>query len=349
MFSIETYESIKQRVLSNISTSVDKREGSIINDIISPLCLELAKAYVNFEEILNVAFLENNSFDMLDMKVREYGISRKEGTYATGQLIITGTQGTILTNGTLFLCGNLVFTMLNNISLSPTDNICYIVANEVGTQYNILAGSTFVLAESVIGIDSITCNTNLTGGTDLETDTELLERFYSYIQKQGTSGNKNDYYNWTMEIDGVGECKVYDTNDLNQSGTVKVIVCDGDRRAASQTLLDKVLTTLDSNRPVGATVIVESVVEIPITISAKLTLKDGYVLEEVANVIENSILSYLFDIAFNSNVVSYAKIGNTILETEGISDYEDYKLNGGIVNIILSDTNIPVIGTITFS
>ena len=39
----KTYEEIKQRVLNNTDINVDKREGSFLNNMASPLSYELAK------------------------------------------------------------------------------------------------------------------------------------------------------------------------------------------------------------------------------------------------------------------------------------------------------------------
>ena len=54
-----TYENIKQRILDNINIDIDKREGSFASNIISPLSEELAKAYINIEDILSLGFIED--------------------------------------------------------------------------------------------------------------------------------------------------------------------------------------------------------------------------------------------------------------------------------------------------
>ena len=41
------YDTILQRMLDNVSSKVDKREGSIIYDAIAPCAAELAQMYIH--------------------------------------------------------------------------------------------------------------------------------------------------------------------------------------------------------------------------------------------------------------------------------------------------------------
>ena len=74
MFSNQTYEAIKQRILNNIQTDIDKREGSFTQNLISPVSQELAKFYIEQEDLVNMAFVRNGFFNYLDDKCWEYGI-----------------------------------------------------------------------------------------------------------------------------------------------------------------------------------------------------------------------------------------------------------------------------------
>ena len=60
MFSNQTYEVIKQRILDNINIDIDKREGSFISNMVAPIVEELAKAYINMGDILSLGFIEEN-------------------------------------------------------------------------------------------------------------------------------------------------------------------------------------------------------------------------------------------------------------------------------------------------
>ena len=108
----KTYEEIKQRVLNNTDINVDKREGSFLNDMASPLSYELAKFYIEQQDLVNMAFVKNGYFNYLDIKCEEYGISRKQGIKSVGEVIFTGENGTLISNGTILVADDLYFVVL---------------------------------------------------------------------------------------------------------------------------------------------------------------------------------------------------------------------------------------------
>ena len=118
----KTYENIKQRILENILLNIDKREGSFTHNMISPISVELAKAYINMQDILSLGFIEDSFDTYLDKRVSEFGVYRKEGIKAVGEIKVEGKEGTIITNGTLIRSNDLYFTVLNDIEL-PNENI----------------------------------------------------------------------------------------------------------------------------------------------------------------------------------------------------------------------------------
>ena len=49
--------------------------------------------------------------------------------------------------------------------------------------------------------------------------------------------------------------------------------------------------------------------------------------ESTIESIKSNIRSYLRDVSFANGYVSYAKIGQTILNTDGVDDYSNLKIN----------------------
>ena len=116
----QTYEDIKQRILDNIQSDIDKREGSFTQNLISPLSEELAKFYLEQRDLLDMAFVRNGFFNYLDDKCWEYGIQRKIGTSAVGEVIFEGKDGTVISNGTVIYNNDLYSTfpsIFNNICI----------------------------------------------------------------------------------------------------------------------------------------------------------------------------------------------------------------------------------------
>lgn len=48
-------------------------------------------------------------------------------------------------------------------------------------------------------------------------------------------------------------------------------------------------------------------------------------------------------------VVSYAKVGDTILNSDGVSDYSNLTLNGGISNVSVPTEQVATLGTTNFT
>ena len=346
MFSNQTYEVIKQRILDNINIDIDKREGSFTQNIISPLSQELAKFYIEQEDLVNMAFVRNGFFNYLDLKCEEYGIYRNEGTKAVGEVIFTGDNGVSIDNGTILSYNNLYFVVLNDAVISGGQAELVVEALETGKQYNLLANTKLIAQEQINGITDIYIKSNISNGTDIETDEELRDRYFDTIKKSYTSGNVAHYEKWATEVNGVGLCKIFPLK--NGNGTVEVVITDSNMLGASSELIESVKANIEEKRPIGANVSVVSATEKVININANITLANGYTVEEIKTEFTNKVTEYLKDISFKSSYVSNARLGNLLLDTNGVFDYTEFKINNLSTNITLSDIEVPKLGTIEF-
>ena len=125
LFSNKTFESIRDNILDNISIPLDKREGSFTYDMVSSIAVEIAKAYIDMSDVLSLGFIEDTFDEFLDKRVSEFGVYRKEGVKATGEIQVKGIAGTSIENGTLLRANDLYFTVLNDIVL-PDENTLYV-------------------------------------------------------------------------------------------------------------------------------------------------------------------------------------------------------------------------------
>ena len=341
----KTYEEIKQRVLNNTDINVDKREGSFLNNMASPLSYELAKFYIEQQDLVNMAFVKNGYFNYLDIKCEEYGMSRKQGTKSVGEVIFTGENGTLISNGTILVADDLYFVVLNDATIAENQAELVVEALEVGKQYNLSTNTKLTATEPINGVNDIYVKSNFENGTDVESDEDLRERFFTTIKKSYTSGNVAHYELWTLEVDGVGACKVYPLK--NGNGTVEIVITNSDMLGASSELIEKVKANIEEKRPIGASVTVVSATEKAINVSATIRLIKGYDIEEVKAEFATKLTQYLKEIAFKDTYISIARLGNLLLDTSGVFDYADFKVNGVNSNIILSDTDVPKIGELS--
>lgn len=171
----------------------------------------------------------------------------------------------------------------------------------------------------------------------------MRERYYTKVRTPATSGNKWHYLNWAKEVIGVGDARVFPL--WNGNGTVKIVIINSNKRAADSILINNVANYIEDNRPIGANVTVVSATEKPININVTLVIDSkNYVLENIKTDIERNIVEYLKKIAFVSDYVSYAQIGNIIFNTEGVIDYSSLLLNNGTANITINNEEVAVLG-----
>ena len=277
MFTNQTYEIIKQRILDNTNITIDKREGSFLSNMVSPLSQELAKAYINMSDILNLGFIEDNFDTFLDKRVSEFGVYRKQGAKAIGEIKVEGQEGVTIENGTIIKANGLYFTVLNDIEL-PNDNIIYVEANEVGYKYNLLANTEFELVEKNGKITKLVNEVDFTNGVDIETDEDLRKRFVKVVNNPSTSGNKNHYEEWALEVNGVGRAIVYPLWSGN--GTVKVMIIGNDNKPVTEDIIENCKLYIEENMPIGCQLTVTTPSLLNVVIKANIELKEGYDIEE---------------------------------------------------------------------
>ncbi|AYO30797.1 hypothetical protein D2962_09405 [Biomaibacter acetigenes] len=108
--------------------------------------------------------------------------------------------------------------------------------------------------------------------------------------------------------------------------------------------------TGEGKAPVGARVTVEPATAVLINVSATLTIAPGYNADSVKAAVKDNIAAYIKSLAFTSdNDVRYVRIGQAILDTPGVTDYQNLTVNGGTANVTIGDQEVAVIGTVNLS
>lgn len=341
---------ILNRMKNNVPSDIDKAEGSFIHDALSPIALELAQQEINLDDVLKRAFVitaaQNGYSEELENRCLEQGVTRKQGTNSTGQVTFTGSANTSIPDGTIVqTVGGLQYKTVGAAVISAVSVVVNIEAVDVGIKYNVPASAIVQLPVQVAGVTSIVNYNPTTGGTDIESDDDLLQRYLTKVQQPSSSGNVSDYIQWAEAVDGVGAAKVFPL--WNGNGTVKVCIVDSNKQPASADLLNSVQSYIESVRPIGASITYEAAKGLNIDISAKVVLADGFTLQQVQDDFCSIVNKYLSNLAFNATYVSYAKLGSMLLTTEGVVDYNTLTLNSNTVNVALQAEEIPVAGNIS--
>jgi uncharacterized phage protein gp47/JayE len=350
MYENQTFDVIMDRLLEQVPNQYDKREGSFIWDALAPVALELMQAYAELDRTLQLAFAATTFGSYLDMRAAEHGLTRKPATKAKGYVHVKGTAGTMVAKNT-------IFTTMNGIQYVTTEEavvgdegeaLIPVEAVEPGAAGNVPAHAIVVIPVSLTGISEVTNPAPTEGGTDQESDADLLKRLLFKVRNPATSGNANHYKQWALEVPGVGDAIVIPL--WNGPGTVKIVLLDANKRTPSPSIVDAARLHIEEVRPIlGGELTVDGAVEVPIDISASLQLVDGTTIEEVQGKIELAIADYLETLAFKDPYVRYTRIANLLLDIPDVIDYADLLINGNSSNIELEPGQVAVLGSVTIN
>lgn len=373
-----TYDYILTEALSKVSDNVDKREGSIIRDALSPCCYEAAKHILYLADIIEQTYIETANGLWLDGRVIEGGITRDPATYAK-KLGVFKTQ---LDEPCQISIGQ-SFSTVGDTILNYTAVQVY--ANEDGDvvpgSYIMQCNTVGSVGNSYIGrivpngyiekLASAEITTLLYPGEEEESDDSLRERFLANLIKTAFGGNIAQYRQWAKEIPGIGGVQVYPV--WAGGGTVKLSIIDTDYNSCSSEFCQTILEKFDPENsggetglglgiaPIGHKVTVSTPLPRTINVSGKITLLPGYKLETLLPQIKLALEEYLLslrqawensDDENNYSVIVYlGRINFAILNVKGVSSTYELQLNGTDTDIRLTETSslqeIPVLGTVS--
>lgn len=141
------------------------------------------------------AYVSTATGDFLNKAVRTAGITRIEGQRAIGHVTITKdtnkNQLLILPNMKI-KSNDTVYETVNDSTIimnTPTLDL-EIRSVEVGSDKNIPNNSKFNTIENILGIKSIIANTEIKGGSNMETDAALRSRYFLRISSYSNSSLK---------------------------------------------------------------------------------------------------------------------------------------------------------------
>lgn len=373
-----TYDYILTEALSKVPDNVDKREGSIIRDALSPCCYEAAKHILYLADIIEQTYIETANGLWLDGRVIEGGITRDPATYAK-KLGVFKTQ---LDEPCQISIGQ-SFSTVGDTILNYTAVQVY--ANEDGDvvpgSYIMQCNTVGSVGNSYIGrivpndyiekLASAEITTLLYPGEEEESDDSLRERYLANLMKTAFGGNIAQYRQWAKEIPGIGGVQVYPV--WAGGGTVKLSIIDTDYNSCSSEFCQTILEKFDPENsggktglglgiaPIGHKVAVSTPLPRTINVSGKITLLPGYKLETLMPDIKAALENYLLslreawensDDENNYSVTVYlGRINFTILTVKGVSSAYELKLNKTDTDIKLTETSslqeIPVLGTVS--
>lgn len=340
--------------VADVDLWVDTREGSHWYVSVMPTVREIARLYdLAGTEVVAAGMPVWAWGDYLDDHAEVQRVVRLAATPATGEVTFTGDPDVVIAAGTTVGVAPISpddptpeFEVTTGGTIPAGGNVTLPVrATEDGIAGNVSAGAVSIV--STPGLDvAVTNAVPMIGGTDAESDVALRERVLGAYVGQG-AGNRADYERWSRAWEGVGRVTVIPLWD--GPNTVKVIVTTADGQPVSaatvaglQADLDPTVGRGDGQAPIGAIVTVETAVALPVVIAATVEFEPGYSMDGVGGTIAGradivaALGDYVERVQSGGELV-YEQIRGRIVTVTGVHDVGGVTLNGGTVNIPVSD------------
>lgn len=223
----------------------DMTPGSVIRSFCEGGALSIEEVYVSIYLGFR-RYLDNIQETLFDFE-------RKAGTKASVDVVFsrvtTGTEVNIPAGTRLKTPSGLRF-ILSSASVILTANTdsaaSEVVADVVGTAYNVVADSITIMEDAVNGVDSVTNALAAVGGVDIETDLTYKNRFQSYIEGLGRS-NLAGIAAGALEIEGITSVSIVELFPPVANVNVDVYIDDGSSGGVSTAKVTEVQVNIDGD------------------------------------------------------------------------------------------------------
>jgi len=249
-------------------------------------------------------------------------ITRRAAASASGTVILTGAAGTAFDSGLQMVDEQeqLFATTASGVIDPDGQAEVAAIALSAGASTNLQAGGQLTLTSPPTGLAGTAgVETAWSGGSDAESDGELLARHLWLRRHPPAGGNKYDYVSWGMSVPGVYAIYVFPLR--RGLGTCDVaVVVDSATRLPSAALLAAVQAVIDEKRPCTAKASgVYAPDPVATNIAAQIKIADGYNFSEVKTRVEAALAALFEDLAPGESLTK-ALIETTISLVEGVED-----------------------------
>jgi len=364
MIETKTQDELTADLINNMPSGYQTSTGFPIGDFFTAIGIVLKPFWNSIVSIYQM-LTDLSNWDLSLLKIFCYerrNIIYKEASASSGYLTVTGDFS--LNVGDQFqTSGGIIFEVTEATASTNESASVPVQCTITGMSGNVAVNTITLMPITLTGVTSVTNETAFTNGYDEEGKSSYLQRYYDDLAMPIISGNKANYKKLAKECGGVGDARVVSL--WNGDNTVKVIIINSNYINADDTLISEVQQYIDpytltdgvkvgwgegnGQAPCGAYCTVVSATALDINISANVIYNSQYLKADVDSAISANIASYLKTVAFNQNYLSYAKIGESILNTVGVIDYNTLLVNSGTSNISIPDEDVAVLKTTTFT
>lgn len=367
-----TYSKIIQDTLKRVQDDVDKRQGSVVFDMLAPSVAVAAQLYVDLMLYYQNTYLLTATGKGLDDIGGNYDIQRLQSTYSVRKGIFKFDDGRPypIEIGTRFSTETtennpIFYKVIKKITDGEYELQCEII----GTIGNDYVG--FLLpVTNIPQLGSAYIDTVLIPARNTENDNAFRERILEWLNNKPFGGNIAHYRQWALEFAGIGAVQVYPV--WNGGGTVKLSVVDPQYSPVSQEFIEIVKEYFDPTEhtgeglgvaPIDHRVTIVTPSEIKINVAAKIVTRDStpasWLTEKATEVIKEYIDSVRESWGYGGTTNTYivavyiSKIIARLDDLENVLNVESVTINGQSRDLILQNNSIlqqiPSLGSVTIN
>jgi uncharacterized phage protein gp47/JayE len=286
--------------------------------------------------------------DILERHADTWGITRIAATYATGNIDVTGTNGSVIPVGSIMARADGVeYSSTTEQTIAAGVAVVPVIALIAGVDGNAIAATVASFTSTITGVDQAgaVATGGLTGGVDQETDEDLRDRLLTRLQAIPHGGCLEDYEFWAREVAGVYipfVFPLYDyDNDLSDQPGYVGVTCISTTGIPSAGVITALQAHLDEVAPVTADVVAYA--PTPLTVNFEMNLDPNDTTTQDA--VEAEIAA-LFEREGAPNVtIPLSHINEAISLATGENDHI---LTTPAADITTTKRQYPVLGTFTY-
>lgn len=375
-----SYREILDAMLGEVSDTLDKREGSLIQTALGPLAWYLEGLALKLAQVQRAAYAETAEGEDLDLLAATRGITRRAAVAAIRQ----GSFNVAIPEGSLFRTVNgdssVLFMSGEQVSTSGGLYVYRMTCQTPGVIGNSYSGNITPVT-AIAGLTTAVLGAIITEGADQESDAALRVRYVASFDTAPYGGNIPEYRQVILKISGVGAVQVYPANQYHGGGTALCSIVNADFGPASSALVKTVQDIIcppeDGQTapspsgygiaPVGAAVDIVSATAVTINVSCRIIFASGVEdgLASYGDEIRAAVAEYIHSVAEDwgkalvSNRITYpvtvyaSRIIYAILTIPEVASVADLTINGAAGDLTLTETaalqQVPVLGEVTLN
>nr|DAE55646.1 MAG TPA: Baseplate J like protein [Caudoviricetes sp.] len=220
------------------------------------------------------------------------GLRRRNATYSAGKgATVSGNPDAVIAVGLQIKTEDGRFYETTESAVIPASGSVIVAVRSLatGAVQNIKTATKGSFMAAPVGVSTDVVLNDVVGATNAESDSSLLERLLNKIRRPAAGGNKYDYKDWALEVDGVEQAYVYPLR--RGLGTVDIAIT-ADNGVPSDDTVRRAQEYIDQERPVTAKeskVVKPDVTKVNFNIQVKIS---GVALNDIKTAINNALRDY---------------------------------------------------------